>query len=118
MADHDRLDAQIAAWTQHQDRYDLMNLLVADGIPAGAVQRSSDHNQDPQYHFRQFQRYLEHPVQGRVPYAGVQYIIEGYSPGPFRHAPLLGEHTEQILSQDLGMSPAEIKAARDAGALE
>ena len=36
-----------------------------------------------------------------MPHAGVQYRIPGYVPGPYRHAPLLGEHTDQVLGEEL-----------------
>jgi benzylsuccinate CoA-transferase BbsF subunit len=118
LARHDALDAGIAAWTSGRDRYEAMATLLAAGVPAGAVQRSSDLAHDAQYLHREFHRFVEHPVMGRVPYAGVQYRIPGYRPGPFVHAPLLGEHTDHILGEELGMSAEEIAAARAAGALQ
>jgi crotonobetainyl-CoA:carnitine CoA-transferase CaiB-like acyl-CoA transferase len=117
-ARHDAIDEGIAAWTATRDRYAAMDVLVAAGVPAGAVQRSSDLARDPQYLHREFHRFVEHPVMGRVPYAGVQYRIPGYRPGPFTYAPLLGEHTDRVLSEELGMSADEIAAARAAGALQ
>ena len=117
-ARHDDIDAGIVEWTRTRDRYVAMEHLLAAGVPAGAVQRSSDLATDPQYLHRGFQRFHDHPVMGRVPYAGVQYRIPGYTPGPFRFAPLLGEHTDQVLSEELGMTADEIAAARAAGALQ
>ena len=117
-ARHDAIDEGISAWTCTRDRYAAMELLLAAGVPAGALQRSSDLAVDPQYLHRAFHRFHEHPVMGRVPYAGVQYRIPGYQAGPHRFAPLLGEHTEQVLSEELGMSADEIAAARAAGALQ
>jgi 2-methylfumaryl-CoA isomerase len=34
---------------------------------------------------------------------------------PVRRAPFLGEHTEEILADDLGLSPGEIGRLYDAG---
>jgi len=117
-AQHDAIDSGIAEWTRSRDRYAAMEALLAAGVPAGAVQRSSDLARDPQYLHREFQRFIEHPVMGRVPYAGVQYRIPGYRPGPFSYAPLLGEHTDRVLHEQLGMTADEIAAARAAGALQ
>jgi crotonobetainyl-CoA:carnitine CoA-transferase CaiB-like acyl-CoA transferase len=117
LAAHDDIDRHLKAWTATRERYAAMEILLAAGVPAGAVQRSSDLANDPQYRHRGFHRFLDHPVMGRVPYAGVQYRIPGYVAGPHRHAPLLGEHTDAVLSRDLGMSADEIARARDAGAL-
>ena len=117
-AQHDMLDTHISDWTRTRDRYAAMAELLAVGVPAGAVQRSSDLAMDPQYLHREFHRFQDHPVMGRVPYAGVQYRIPGYTPGPFSYAPLLGEHTDQILASQLGMSADDIAAARATGALQ
>ncbi len=117
-AAHDMIDEHLAAWTRSQDRYAVMGRLAAHGVPAGVVQRSSDLAVDPQYRHREFHRFHDHPEMGRVPYAGVQYRIPGYRPGPYRFAPLLGEHTDAVLRDELGMSEAEIAAAREAGALQ
>ena len=53
-----------------------MQLLQAAGVPAGMVQRSSDHLEDPQLAHRRFFRRLEHPEMGEVPYEGHQFAIE------------------------------------------
>lgn len=118
LAAHDELDARLAAWTQERMPQAAMDQLCAAGVPAGAVQRSSDLAKDPQYLHREFHRFHEHPEMGEVPHAGVQYRIAGYVPGPYRHAPLLGEHTEQVLRDELGLDDAEIEAAKQAGALQ
>jgi crotonobetainyl-CoA:carnitine CoA-transferase CaiB-like acyl-CoA transferase len=115
---HDEIDAGIAAWTRLRTPQQAMDQLAAHGVPAGAVQRSEDLAKDPQYLHRQFHRFHDHPEMGNVPYAGVQYRIPGYQPGPYRPAPMLGEHTISVLRDDLGMSETEIQAARSAGALQ
>ncbi len=117
MAHHDEIDAHLSSWTLTRDRYAAMKTLLTVGVPAGALQRSSDLAEDPQYILRKFHRFHEHPVMGRVPYAGVQFLIPGYEAGPYRFAPLLGEHTDAILSEALGMSADQILETRESGAL-
>ena len=95
-----------------------MDILTRNGIPAGAVQRSRDLARDPQYRHRGFHRYLDHAEMGRVPYAGNQFTIPGYDPGPHRPAPLLGEHNAEVLRDILGRSEGEIADALAAGAIQ
>ena len=46
---------------------------------------------------------------------GLSFRISGLEPGPFRAAPLLGEHTLEVCRDVLGMSDDEIAvyAAKD-----
>ena len=117
-AGHDALDAGIGAWTATRGGQDVERLLIDAGIPAGQVQRSSDLPHDPQYLHRRFYRYLEHPEVGRVPYAGHQFQIRGHDHGPRFAAPMLGQHTFEVLTDLLGLSDDEVAAAALAGVLE
>ena len=94
-----------------------METLTAAGVPAGAVQRSSDLAADPQYRHRGFHRELDHPEMGRVPYAGHQFRILGYPSGPLTPAPVLGQHSVEVMSEILEMSDDEIAEVVAAGAM-
>ncbi len=111
------IDAAIGAFTRVHEPRALMNLLQAAGVPAGMVQRSSDHQVDPQLAHRSFFRHLEHPEMGTVPYEGHQYRISGYDNGPRFPAPCLGEHTFEFLTGVLGLSDEEIAEAYASGAV-
>ena len=117
LAAHDAIDAALAAWTATREAGSAMRELQAAGVPAGVVQRSSDLLADPQYAHRGFYRYLEHGEMGRIPYAGHQYRISGYDNGPRGPAPMLGEHSFEVLSELLGLSEDELSAAFASGAI-
>jgi crotonobetainyl-CoA:carnitine CoA-transferase CaiB-like acyl-CoA transferase len=86
-------------------------------LPAGMVQRSSDHQVDPQLAHRSFFRPLVHPEMGVVPYEGHQYRIDGYDNGPLMPAPCIGEHTYEVLRDILLMSDEDIADAYANGAV-
>jgi crotonobetainyl-CoA:carnitine CoA-transferase CaiB-like acyl-CoA transferase len=110
------IDAELGTFTvQHEPRA-LMALLQEAGVPAGMVQRSSDHQTDPQLAHRSFFRRLKHPEMGEVPYEGHQYRIRGYDNGPRLPAPCLGEHTYTVLSEILGMDDDEVTQVLTSGA--
>ena len=117
LAAHDDIDARIAEWTAGQDAATLERQLLDAGIAAGMVQRSSDLLADPQYAHRGFHRWLEHPRMGTVPYSGHQYKIAGYDHGPRHAAPMIGQHTFDVLSGELGLTDDEIAEAAASGAL-
>jgi crotonobetainyl-CoA:carnitine CoA-transferase CaiB-like acyl-CoA transferase len=104
---HEMIDDRLAQFTRQHEPRELMILLQDRGVPAGMVQRSSDHLQDPQLAHRNFFRPMQHPEMGEVPYEGHQYMISGYDNGPRMPAPCLGEHTFEVLTNVLGMSVDE-----------
>ena len=82
------------------------------------MQRTRDLRVDPQYLHRRFYRRLEHPEVGLIPYAGHQFAIRGHDHGPRSAAPMLGEHTYEVLTELLGMTPDEVADAAAAEALQ
>jgi benzylsuccinate CoA-transferase BbsF subunit len=94
-----------------------MAALQSAGVPAGAVQRSSDLLRDPQLAHRNFFHPLEHPEMGLVPYEGHQFHIRGYESGPRSAAPCLGEHSIEILTEVAGLGDDDIAALVAAGAM-
>ncbi len=117
-ADHDAIDIAIGRWSSELAADEVERILVAAGVPAGKIQRSQDLRTDPQYLHRQFYRRLDHSEVGVVPYAGHQFQIRGHDHGPRFAAPMLGEHTYQVLTDLLGLDDDEVAEAAGAGALE
>ncbi len=118
VANHDAIDVGISAWTRERTETEVEATLAAVGVAAGRVQRSSDLLADPQYAHRNFYRWLLHGEVGTIPYAGHQYRIEGYDHGPRTAAPLLGEHTFEILTELLGYDVDEVAEIAATGCLE
>jgi len=58
---------------------------------------------------------LEQPGIGSYLVPGSPIDFGAFSREPPRRAPLLGEHTDEILSQDLGLSDIEISRLRETG---
>jgi crotonobetainyl-CoA:carnitine CoA-transferase CaiB-like acyl-CoA transferase len=110
------IDREMAAFTVQHEPLELMGRLQAAGVPAGMVQRSSDHQVDPQLAHRSFFRRLEHPEMGQVPYEGHQFRIRGYDNGPRLPAPCLGQHTYDVLSEILGLNDDQVAAILSSGA--
>jgi crotonobetainyl-CoA:carnitine CoA-transferase CaiB-like acyl-CoA transferase len=117
LARRERIDAELAEFTRSHEPRALMERLQAAGVPAGMVQRSSDHLEDPQLRHRRFYRPLIHPEMGEVPYEGHQFQIAGYDNGPRSPAPCLGEHSITVLQEILGYSDEELAELAASGAL-
>jgi crotonobetainyl-CoA:carnitine CoA-transferase CaiB-like acyl-CoA transferase len=95
-------------------RADWIAALTAEGIPCGSVRDVSEVLEDPQLHARHMIESAEHAVLGAVRVLGVPIKLSD-TPGNVASAPpVLGQHTDQILRNDLGMTDAEIAGLRDA----
>jgi len=100
------LDARLAEWTSTESAGALAERLQAAGVPAGVAQSCADLHQDPGLTARRAFAWVEHPEMGRTPYETWAFRM-GEDAAP-RRAPLLGEHTREVLTQVLGLSPDEI----------
>ncbi|MCZ6887580.1 MAG: CoA transferase, partial [Gammaproteobacteria bacterium] len=107
LAQTDEIDRAIGDWTQSQDRLALMELLQRAGIPAGAVLNGPDLLADPQLHARGSFLLQDRPGLGEKHYPNQPYRFKHAGPVPNERAPLLGEHTSEVLTE-LGLSSDEI----------
>ena len=57
----------------------------------------------------------DHPAAGPLPYTGAPFRLTASPATPLQPAPLLGEHTDTVLQQRLGLSPQELGALRQHG---
>ncbi len=101
---HDR----IGAWTASRNHLDLMAELQAAGIPAGAVMNGPDLLADPQLAAREGLRIVDRPGLGPKHYPGQPYRFRRSAPPPNRRAPLLGEHTSEVLKELAGLTDDDI----------
>lgn len=105
----DELDRLVEEWTSARDAGEVMETLQAVGIAAGVAQRAPDTLEDPQLKWLGAIIELEHPVAGRTLYPAIPFHLSGTPPLPSRLAPLLGQHTEEICRNVLGISEEEIE---------
>jgi len=102
-----RLGALIEGVTRHQPRASWLARLDARDIPCGPINDYSQVFSDPQIVACDMVRETEHPVLGRLRTLGSAIKMSGTPPDPSRRAPLLGEHTQEVLRQ-FEFSDAEI----------
>lgn len=111
------LDKAIGNWTRDHDRFDLMHKLQAVGVRAGAVQNAEDLNEtDPQIAHRGVFFELDHPVIGEARFEGTPIQFSETVQENWRSAPLLGEDTEYVSRELLGMSEDEYQQLIEEGA--
>ena len=89
-----------------------------NGISWGLVHAAEENYNVAHYQQRDYWREIEHPEIGRaIPYPRGPFDCDALGIEPRGRAPHLGENTDPILTQDLGLSAESISALRDSGAV-
>jgi len=105
------LEAALEAAIGKQDREPLLKILEDAGVPATPVNNVEQVMQDPQTAARQMVERVLHPKLGDIPVVGTPVKFSRMKAGVRRPAPLLGEHTDEILAEH-GYTPEQIGALR------
>ncbi len=115
--EHDRIDRELQAWCADRTADEVVAVLWPAGVPVAPVRHP--HRQadlDPML-VRGFFEELDHPVTGRARYATAPMR---FSRGPARRlhrpAPLLGQHTHEIL-RAVGIADDELAALEADGVI-
>jgi len=118
-AHEDEIDAALAAWTGRHDAHKLAEALQAEGIAAAVVATGQDLVEaDEQLAARGFYPVLDHPLTGPVRHEGIVARLTA-TPGELdRPAPLLGQHTDEVLRELLGLSDEELATLTAEGVTE
>jgi crotonobetainyl-CoA:carnitine CoA-transferase CaiB-like acyl-CoA transferase len=111
------LDGIIGAWTVKETAIDVDKLLSGADIPCTQVYTAAECAADPQFRYRGMVQEIEDPQLGQVLHAGiVPHIPE--SPGTIRWpGPPVGAHTDEVLTELLGLRRGDIEALRREGVI-
>jgi crotonobetainyl-CoA:carnitine CoA-transferase CaiB-like acyl-CoA transferase len=111
------LTEALASWVSRHSAYTAMHVLQKRGLAAAVVQTSEDIWRDPQLHVRGFGERVNQADLGLVTYpTSAQRWTK--SPGSIRVAPhRLGEHTNEVLREWLGLSDGELADLSAQGAI-
>ena len=112
----DALDEIIGRWTAPQDAFELMHRCQKAGVPAGVVETCEDLFNDAQLSHRNHYVFLDHKEIGIHAYDANCFTLSE-SPPVYQPAPLLGEHTDWVLSEILGLPESEIEDLHRSGVL-
>ena len=106
----DKLDAEISSWTEKQDKFLLQNTLRSQNIPVAALQKPQERiDWDPTTNNFGLWPTVEHPEMGNVRVDGLPVHMSKTDWEMNRGGPCLGEHTEEVLINLLGMTTKEVQ---------
>lgn len=108
LARADEIDAGLSDWTRRLSVDDVEGLLRNAGISVCRVRTGDDLAADEPLANAGFFPVISHPVAGHHHYTGLPFTLEGHGRYVTRRSPLLGEHTEDILYDVLGVDATEV----------
>jgi crotonobetainyl-CoA:carnitine CoA-transferase CaiB-like acyl-CoA transferase len=119
----DHLDSDvrpaIESWASTKSKREACDALNAAGLVAGPVATDSDVVADP--HLARRHMLVEHPrtdgVEQPVLIPGLPVKFGAVAEGPETRVPWLGEHTDDVLADELGTTPDELARLRADGVI-
>ena len=90
-----------------RDSKELEQALLVAGVPCARVNNFKEVFDDPQIIARKVMQEVEHPRLGKMRTTRNPVLLDHDGPAIDRHAPMLGEHSEEVLAE-LGYSAAAI----------
>lgn len=113
---HAPLKEVVERWTTIRTVDNIVETLLAAGIPCGPINTIDRVVKDPHIAgAREMFVDLPHPVAGPMKVTGNQVKLTNHPVRIDRPAPTLGQHTEELLRELLGMSHEEYQKLAEAG---
>jgi crotonobetainyl-CoA:carnitine CoA-transferase CaiB-like acyl-CoA transferase len=115
VTNYDELRPILAERLRTRTRASWIQALTAEGVPCGSVRDLAEVFADPQVAAREMIATLEHAAVGPLKLLGTPLRLSE-TPGAIRTPPpLLGEHTERVLTNELGLTREDVAALRAKG---
>lgn len=110
---NDELEAIVYEWASRQDAKDVYRQAGAARVPVAFVHTMRDLLESEQLSEREYFQQVEHPAAGELTYPGPAFRMTDleWRPG---HAPLLGEHNEELYCEEMGLTGEDLSRLRAA----
>ena len=119
LENNEELDRMIGEWVASSSADDALTLLEEANIPSSKIYTAADIAADKHYQARKMVTMIDDPLHGKVMHPGVVPMIYGIErDSQIRWTgPSVGQHTDEVLSELLKMSPDDVAALRKEGTI-
>jgi len=107
------LDQHLAQWTAGRSAETVTELLQSHGVAAVPVMGAEERLFNSHFRERGLYADIDHPSLGAEPIFNLMWNLSQTASAIRRHAPLMGEHNQQVFCEILGMSAQEVKALEE-----
>ena len=112
----DEFNAYFIPWCLERTKLEIWHSAQKAGVLSAPINAASDLVGDAEFHRRGAFAEIDHPVAGTLLYPGRPFIMNESPWCVRRSAPLLGEHTDEVLT-DLGYGKEDIEQLREQGVI-
>ena len=109
------LESIFQGWLNERTRQEIFEAIQEAGIPGSPILRSDEVMENEQFLNREYFTLVDHPQQGQLKLTGDPFRLSAVDKMPLRPAPLLGEHTEQVLTETIGIDTNQVMSLRERG---
>ena len=106
---------EIEKWTKTKTKFEVMDILNPLNVPCGPILSMKELAEEPSLRETGTIVEVDHPERGKYLTVGNPIKLSD-SPTDVQRSPLLGEHTDEVLTE-IGLSNAEIIAAKEENAV-
>ena len=114
MANLEELELELEQTLRTEPVDHWVQLIIEAGVPAGPILNYEQVLEDPHTVAREMVIEIDHPKAGRIKSLGSPVKLSRSPLGKPRPAPLLGEHTDEFLTE-VGIDPERVGALRERG---
>ncbi len=107
----------IEAWTSQFNSKDVVDKLVAAGVPTSPINNLAQVVEDPHAQAREMFVHVEHPVAGDTLLNGSQFKMSETNPIIDTPSPLLGQHNVEVYQDLLNLSVEEVEELKEQGVI-
>ena len=111
----DKVFEEIEKWTKTKTKFEVMDILNPLNVPCGPILSMKELAEEPSLRATGTIVEVDHPERGKYVTVGNPIKLSD-SPTDVQRSPLLGEHTDEVLTE-IGFSDAEIAAAKEENAV-
>ncbi|MCE2456893.1 MAG: CoA transferase [Dehalococcoidia bacterium] len=109
-------EAYFYPWLLDRSKHEAWSQAQASRVLCGPLNTMADYLNDETFRGRGAFEEVDHPVAGTFTYPGRPFMMDASPWSIRRPAPLLGQHTEEVLTE-LGMSRGEVESLKSEGVI-
>jgi formyl-CoA transferase len=116
-AHSDLVDEIVSAWTAKHKKLEMAEKMLQVHVPCAPVSSIAEVADDPHLLYRKMIREVEHPKLGKIRVPGSPIRLSDSPLDQVFAAPLLGQHTDEVLTEMLGLREEQLSALREKQAI-